>query len=229
MMKLLLKIKRKWVKLRLQPIRVYCFHHISALFDANIMKANDWKDVNEFKCHIQNQLDSGISFIPLYEAYIHICKDKLRRKKYSVLTFDDGYASLFEILPWLQEKKIPCTLFINGKYLDGISYRENPLEKYLSLSDIEHIIQIYGSLVDIQSHGWEHNDAVKMPPNEFETSLINNVQLLSKITNRPIHFHAYTWGSYSKETDEVVNKLGMIPVRINGRLNYNDSTCVERM
>ena len=109
------------MKMRLQPIQVYCKHHVCAAFDAESMIACDRMNIAEFKAKIQAMRKEGVEFISLKDAYRHICKDRVRCKKYAVLTFDDGYASLKEILPWLEEQKIPATLFINGKYLDGKS------------------------------------------------------------------------------------------------------------
>ncbi len=37
----------------------------------------------------------GVEFISLTEAYEHICNDNIRCKRYAVLTFDDGYTSLY--------------------------------------------------------------------------------------------------------------------------------------
>ena len=129
-------IKRKLLKLRLQPIHVFCLHHVSQTFDAESMNKGDWMQIDEFKSKVMALLQDGVEFISLTYAYTHICKDMFRLKKYAVLTFDDGYASLNEILPWLEGQNIPATLFINGKYLDGKSYRDNPKEQYLNKEEL---------------------------------------------------------------------------------------------
>ena len=43
------KIKRICLKLRLQPIRVYCMHHVCDKFDAESMNKGDWMQIDEFK------------------------------------------------------------------------------------------------------------------------------------------------------------------------------------
>ena len=110
------KLQRKWMKLRLQPIRVFCLHHACEQFDAEAMYPCDWMALDELKQKIIALRNQGYQFISLTKAYHHLKKDYFRRKKYAVLTFDDGYKSLKEVLPWLEEQKIPATLFINGKY-----------------------------------------------------------------------------------------------------------------
>ena len=218
------KIRRKWMKIRLQPIRVYCFHHVSAVFDADSMNRGDWMQIDEFKNKVLALQQDGVEFISLAEAYSHICKDWIRCRKYAVLTFDDGYASLKEILLWLEEQCIPATLFVNGKYLDGKSYRKTPKEKYLTYAELFALIS---PLIEIGSHGWEHTDASVMTEAEFAESMQQNVQLLSAHP-RYVPFHAYTWGRHTSSSDTTLSNLHVVPVLMDGIKNYNDPTCLHR-
>ena len=190
----------------------------------------DWMSLADFQNRISSLQHQGVHFISLAGAYRHIQCDIIRFRKYAVLTFDDGYASLKEILPWLKEQSIPCTLFINGKYLDGESYRQNPNEKYLNSEDLLEIVERYRSLVSVQSHGWEHSDATKMTEEDFRTSMLKNIEILTPYTKYsiPICFHAYTWGRYSVQSDKVLYSMNIKPVRVNGVRNYNDINCINR-
>ena len=224
MMKAYSVIGRKLIKMLLQPIRVYCLHHVCARFDAESMNACDWMQIDEFKAKVQALQLDGVEFISLTEAYLHICKDLIRCKKYAVLTFDDGYASLKEILPWLEEQKIPATLFINGRYLDGKSYRKNPKERYLTN---EELLALTSNLIEIGHHGWEHNRVSEMAEVEFEKSVEHNVNLL-KAHSIYVPFWAYTYGNHTKASDDYLRLQGIVPVYIDGQKNYNDSTVVHR-
>lgn len=212
------------MKLRLQPIRVFCLHHVCKTFDAESMNKGDWMQIDEFKSKVLALRQSGVKFISLADAYQHICKDWLRCKKYAVLTFDDGYASLKEILPWLNEQQIPATLFINGKYLDGKSYRKNPKEKYLTK---EELFALTSPLIEIGSHGWEHIRATEMTDEAFRTSVEQNVRLLSTHPDY-IPFWAYTYGSHSEQTDDYLRARHMLPVYIDGQKNYNEKQVTHR-
>ena len=156
---------------------------------------------------------------------MHICKDWIRSKRYAVLAFDDGYASLKEILPWLEQQQIPVTLFINGKYLDGKSYRETPKEKYLMQ---EELFAISSPLIEVGSHGWDHSDASLMTDKEFEESVVKNSQLLSKHP-RYIPLYAYAYGRHNDKTDRVLKELGVIPVLVNGSENYDNVEYIDRI
>lgn len=221
---LLHRIQRRLLKLRLQPIRVFCFHHVSDEYDPLTMWKCDWMQIDEFKSKIQKMQQDGEEFISLKEAYEHICNDNIRCKRYAVLTFDDGYASLKEILPWLEEQNIPATLFINGKYLDGKSYRKDPNEKYLTN---EELFSLISPLIEIGSHGWEHTDASKMSVNELKLSIEQNIELLYA---HPcyIPFHAYTWGKHNGVTDTILQSKNIIPVYMDGMSNYSDFKVIHR-
>lgn len=220
------KIKRKWMKLRLQPIRVFCLHHVCVEFDPESMNACDWMNVDEFKTKVQAMQQAGVEFVSLPDAYRHICKDWVRGKKYAVLTFDDGYTSLKEILPWLNEQHIPVTLFLNGKYLDGKSYRKNPKEKYLTKEEINQLPKQY-PLLTIASHGWVHNRVSEMTEIEFEKSVELNINILKEQPNN-VPFWAYTYGNHTELSDKYLREQQMVPVYIDGMPNYNNPAVIHR-
>ena len=218
------KITNRWKKIRLQPIRVFCLHHVTNQFDASSMNEGDWMALDDFKSKVQSMRQSGVRFISLAEAYRMLESNIFRFKKCAVLAFDDGYASLKEVLPWLEDNKIQAVLFVNGKYLDGVSYRKNPNEQYLSQDEVFALNSPY---IEIGSHGWEHTDASVMSTEDFVNHINLNVQLLKKHT-RYIPFHAYTWGKHTNDTDYILQSLSIIPVYIDGMKNYNENNIIHR-
>ena len=218
------KLRRKLMKIRLQPIRVFCLHHICEHFDSDAMYACDWMALDAFKKKINELRNQGYQFISLTSAYEHLKKDWFRRKKYAVLTFDDGYKSLLEVLPWLEEQQIPATLFINGKYLDGKSYRETPKEQYLTYDEL---LALTSPLIEIGYHGWEHTAADTMTNNELIESLFKNEKILSSHL-RYIPFWAYTWGRRTQNTDLILFKNNLMPIVITGGKNYSFQGNIDR-
>lgn len=218
------KIRRKWMKLRLRPIRVFCLHHVCEQFDADTMYACDWMALDEFKQKIIALRNQGYQFISLTDAYEYLKKDWFRRKKYAVLTFDDGYKSLNEVLPWLEEEMIPVTLFINGKYLDGKSYRETPKEQYLTHYEL---FALTSQLIEIGHHGWEHTAATEMTEEELLESLQRNIEVLSAHP-RYIPFWAYTYGKYTDQTNFLLRNNQLILVKVSGGQNFHLQEAVDR-
>ena len=223
-MTIISKIYRKLTKLRLQPIRIFCLHHVCEQFDADTMHACDWMALEDFKQKIKELRNQGYLFISLTDAYNHLTKDLFRRKKYVVLTFDDGYKSLIEVLPWLEEQQIPTTLFINGKYLDGKSFRDTHKEQYLTYSEL---FALNSPLIEIGSHGWEHNAANEMSSDELKQSIQKNTEILSPHPQY-VPFWAYTYGRHSIEKDIIIIQNDLIPVLVAGNKNYQWMGSIDR-
>lgn len=218
------KVKRKWMKIRLQPIRVFCLHHVCECYDEEWMCLCDWMTLDNFKQKVLDMKAKGYEFISLTVAHQHLQNDCFRTKKYAVLTFDDGYKSLVEVLPWLEYKKIPAVLFINGKYLDGKSYREKPKEQYLTQDEL---FSITSPFIEIGHHGWEHTAVTNMSNKELLLSLKRNDLKLSGHMQY-IPFWAYTWGIHTEETDRVLSNKEIIPVYMNGMKNYTFEGYINR-
>ena len=218
------KVKRKWMQLCLKPIRVYCLHHVCEKFDSDSMNYSDWMPLDEFKDKIMQLQNEGVQFISLSLAYNKLTHNYFRFKKYSVIAFDDGYASLKEVLPWLEEQKVPTVLFINGKYLDGKSYRQKSNEQYMTQ---EELFALNKDLIEIGSHGYEHTDATKMNNNEFLMHIEQNIVSL-QTHPRYVAFHAYTWGRHTEITDSILQAKGIIPVYIDGMKNYCNTHIIHR-
>ena len=223
-MNLFSKICRYLTKLRLQPIRVFCLHHVCEQFDAESMYSCDWMALDEFKKKINILRSQGYQFLSLSAAYNHLRKDWFRRKKFAVLTFDDGYKSLLEVLPWLEEQNISATLFINGKYLDGKSYRETPREQYLTYDELFALIS---PLIEIGHHGWEHKSVDKMSEAELIESMQKNIEILSSHP-RYIPFWAYTYGNSTTQSDIMLQNHQLIPVKVSGAKNSSYFGKIDR-
>ena len=243
MQTLLKKIQHKCMKLRLQSIRVFCFHQVSDEYAPLTMWECDWTQTELFKRNIQNLMERGYNFISLLQAHEKLKRDKFRCKKYAVLTTDDGYKSLLNILPWLEEQRIPVTLFINTKYLEGKSWsaiNEEQARRVKSDADMEKDVcpNLYLSKeefikvaaipnVTIGLHGHEHLDATEQTKEEFK----QNVQLcqdaLRDVPNTVPYF-AYPWGRHNEKTDKVLKEMGITPILVDGTKNYNNSVYIDR-
>lgn len=222
---MILKWARKVKHFYIRPIRVFLFHQVSNDFDAATMKAGDWTATDQFKHNIERLLEE-YCFISLPNAHKKMRSDFFRFRKYAVLTSDDGWASLNNILPWLSEKEIPVTLFLNPCYFDGRHFRDNETERYLTYSDINALLQSFPE-VSIASHGWEHVRATEQNEEEFRSSVLTSVKVLKTFPNF-VPFFAYTYGSYNEMTDRVLRGCGLIPVLIDKNKNWKDSAVIHR-
>lgn len=220
------KISRKWMKIRLQPIRVFCFHQVSDVFEPDTMWECAWMQTDEFKEKILRIRKEGVTFISLAEATDKLKHDRVRCKKYAVLTADDGWASMKNILPWLAEHGIPITLFINPLYLDGVHKQERETEKLLTKEELEHIAQQY-PLVNIASHGWLHTNYAEWTDEEFRNQIMRADRELRNFYSY-IPYMAFPYGKYTQSNLSILQELQIIPVYIDGMVNWNDSEVIHR-
>lgn len=220
------RIKRKWMKIRLQPIRVLCFHQVSDEFDENTMYEQDWISTYDFQDIVCRFQKKGYTFISLSEAYKKLTRDIFRCRKYAVLTADDGWASLKNILPWLNEQQIPITLFLNPAFFDGKHHRIKEREEYLTAEEVQNFGKQY-PLLTVGSHGWEHVAATMISIPEFNDNVDKSVVALSKLPNF-IPYYAYTWGWHTAETDKVLMNKGFVIVNMKGNKNYTSNNAVDR-
>ena len=241
-MSFLIKIWRKVVCFFLQPIRVYVFHTTGETYNPLIAWKCDWTHVDLLKKNIET-LQSTYEFISLNEAYGKLKNDWFRFKKYAVLTSDDGYLALQHVLPWLERKCIPITLFVNPAYMDKKSWsRLNEEQSRRIKPDVDMLTEVCPDLYlsesqiwDLQSdnvsigmHGWEHNDANLLSKKEFEYNVDRCVEVLSKHP-RYVPFYAYTWGHHNSVTDKVIEDKGIVPVLVNGCVNRKYNGFVDRI
>lgn len=243
MSKVMNQIWRMWMKLRLQPIRVFCFHQVSDEYNPLTMWECDWTQTELFKRNIQNLKERGYTFISLTDAQKKLKYDWFRHKKYAVLTADDGYKSLLNILPWLEEQRIPVTLFVNTKYLDGKSWSAINEEQAMRakpdvdmLEDVcpdlymskEELFSLTSSMITVGMHGHKHLDGTIQTVNEFRTNVEQCRDILAEHP-RYVPFFAYTWGKHNNETDGVLKEMGLVPVLVNGTKNYSYKGYIDRL
>ena len=213
----------KW---RLQPIRVFCFHQVSDVFEPETMWKCDWIQMDVFMKRILD-LKRKYCFIPLSEAYHHICNDFFRTRKYAVLTADDGNMSLQNILPWLAQQQIPITLFLNPSYMNGYLNPRRERERFLSSDDVNHWVAECAPYIEIASHGWFHKRCSELSEDEFIENIQKAEAHLSSIPGK-IPFFAFPFGDYSDSCIIALNKCQLVPVLMDGGQNHNDPLLVHR-
>lgn len=235
------KIRKKLLHVCFQPIRVFCFHQVSDEFNPNKSFKSDWTQIEQFKSNIIN-LQKQYSFITLNEAYERLKHDRFRFRNYAVLTSDDGYASLLQILPWLEKQKIPVTLFLNTQYLDGKHFMKELYVKakgnspeitevefannlYLSESDVA---GLNSKWVSLGMHGHEHVSCRNMSQEAFEKQFLTCWRALKKFPGF-VPFYAYTFGHHTSEQDKFLIENGIVPVGIDGQNNYNEDIFIHRI
>ena len=220
------KFRRSIGRIRFQPIRVFCFHQVSEVFEPETMWDCDWTQTEVFKRSIL-ALKKKYTFISLPEVTYHLRHDRFRTKRYAALTSDDGWASVKNILPWLVENEIPITLFLNPLYMDGIHYQSRETEKFLTKEDVAGLVERWGSFITIASHGWLHEDCLKMTKDEFVENVSEAENALGEIIGK-IPYYAFTFGRRKADQVGFLKSQSLVPVYMDGGKNYSDASCIHR-
>lgn len=235
--KIVRKIQRLWCK----PIVVFCFHKVSDTYEPLYGGKDDWTQTDQFKRNIMSLRDK-YTFISLEDAYSRLRNDTFRFRNYAVLTSDDGYQCILDILQWLNEMHIPVTLFLSTKYLDGKSY-DPWFDAHWNLTDEQkcnllrnmYIQSRHLSLptlntenVTLSLHGYGHDEVSWMNAETFRNYVQKSKMALE---NHPRYrsYYAYTWGHHSKVTNNVLRAKNIVPVYMDGQMNDSWDGAIHRV
>ncbi len=121
------------------------------------------------------------------------------------LTFDDGYACLFDtIFPILQFENAVATVYINTGWMgESSELRKDsnsnlghyPGEKFLTWDEVK-ILEQAGW--EIGSHGVDHFDLTKESESKIQAELTNSKILIENKLQKPCNHFAYTFGKHNK-------------------------------
>lgn len=95
------------------------YHVVSNSKVPHIIHLYDYKNINQFENDMEVLL-KNFSPINLFELIKHLKNDIELPKKAFLLTFDDGFREMYDIVaPILLRKGIPATFFVNSDFIDN--------------------------------------------------------------------------------------------------------------
>jgi peptidoglycan/xylan/chitin deacetylase (PgdA/CDA1 family) len=127
-----------------------------------------------------------------------------------VVTFDDGYADLFEMaLPILVEQGFPATVFVTTGWLhDAGRYAAGtPLDRTLSWGQLA---ELSAAGVEIAAHSHSHAQLDQIPDAKLRAELAGCQHLLEDRLSRPICSVAYPYGYSSKRVRALAREVGYL-------------------
>lgn len=181
-------IKQKEIRDRLLAIPILLYHNIDGKGPFSI-------SYSVLRDHFSLFKKSGVEVIPLRELVLRLKNPRPFQEKVIVLTFDDGYDSMYtKLMPLAKEFNYPVTLFV---YTDRISKSGGKSLNWQKLREMEK------NGISIESHTIFHRDLVKLnntASSGFKQLLFEEIYLSKRVLelylNKSIDYFAFPYGSY---------------------------------
>jgi peptidoglycan/xylan/chitin deacetylase (PgdA/CDA1 family) len=173
-----------------------------------------------FAHHMAYISGEGYSVLSLQEFYEYTRQGQEPAQRSVVVTFDDGYASVYKhAYPILKKYNFPATIFLTAGYTGNrhIYWWDQPLLKkrpevreevrLLSWEEIEEM-QASG-LVTFGSHSMSHPHLGELQKTIIEYELEQSKKVLENRLKQPVTFFAYPFGmkSYGDISDQTAELL----------------------
>jgi peptidoglycan/xylan/chitin deacetylase (PgdA/CDA1 family) len=132
--------------------------------------------------------------------------------RHVMITFDDGYAELAELLPPLMEKcSFKPMIFIPTAYIGrpnvwDYTHYIRPVN-HLSRSAISYLSKIGA---EFGTHGHSHTDLTTLSPPSLNLELRRSKDILEGILNRPVTTISYPFGRQNREVAALAIENGYV-------------------
>lgn len=204
--------ENKYLKLFYKTAPILLYHRINNVSEDKLMLCVSPECFEKHLIFIKKNYD----IIHLSKLSEKITKGTLRGNEISI-TFDDGYKDNFvKALPLLEKYNIPATIFITTKYLGKRSSFKWDLEykvedRAIFLNENEIRILSDHPLIEIGGHTHYHRKLSKLRYEEQKKDILENKNILEKITKKEITLFAYPFGEkkdFNKISEKIIKELG---------------------
>ena len=177
---------------------------------------------NNFKKQINGLLKIGYTPITYQDLLDYKNSEKPISKKSCIITFDDGYKSVYEyVYPFIKEKNIPITLFVVNNLVGT--------EGYMTWNQINEMDK--DNLVSVYSHGLNHSEYDKLGTEILlEETNKSYLDLKEKLGDEDLlKVFAYPCGFYLEEEIEALANEGYIQNLMDGKINKSKTLDLNRL
>lgn len=193
-----------------EPVAYYhatllMYHHISTRTPPSTSTSP-----TDFIQHLDTLNKDGFEVWPINRVVQQIKRRRPLPDKVAVITFDDGYISVYEeALPILKDRGLPFTIFVNA---DPVN-EKRPL--YMSWAQLKEAQEAGGT---IANHTLSHTHLIRKQEDESDTAWLERVsheidanqqEIIKHLGSAPKVF-AYPYGEYNPEIQKLVQKMGYI-------------------
>jgi len=151
--------------------------------------------------------------VPLGEAVGRLDRRGNLPRGISALTFDDGFASVYEhAFPLVRRHRLPATVFLVSQTLtpqgQEVDWVDTPPQRPLATLTREQVLEMRDDGLDFQSHTWAHKDLTALDHAELVRDLVDSRTLLEDLLTRPVTHLAYPRGRHNERVRQAAHKAG---------------------
>ncbi len=152
--------------------------------------------------------ENGYRTLSLLEAVDCLRQRKPFPHRSFVITFDDGYESVYEqAFPALQDYRMTATIFLTvgerGKVKPGERLPSIEGRSMLNWHEISEMKQ-WG--MTFGAHTLTHPDLTRLTPDRVETEICDSKAMIEDTLSAPVTTFAYPYGRYDARSRELVQK-----------------------
>lgn len=190
--------KQKEIRSRLLEVPILLYHNIDG---AGVFSVSE----ETLRSHFEFLRQNDVRVISMADLINRLENPQPFEEKVIVITFDDGYPSMYtKLLPLAREYGYPITLFVYT----------NAVNSGASLLNWQNLREMDASLIDIQCHGISHLDLtladVDTPEGRKKLfdELYASKKLLEMRLCKQIDYFAFPYGRYSPALAELCKAAG---------------------
>lgn len=223
-------------KPELTPLPVVMYHQITK---SGARAGQYCVTLNELEEDLEYIKEKGYTPIDIEQLLGFIYDNEPLPEKPIMLTFDDGYETVYSyLLPLLEKHDMCAVASVVGAYTDLFSQMEDHTLSYSYMNWAEVNELANGNRIEIQSHSYDlhklnnsgRNGAKKVSGESVhEYSAFLNLDLgkmqslMEEKTGQKPSAFAYPYGCYSKESKDILKSMGFRAALVcEARINYID-------
>lgn len=216
-------LKDKEVTSRLLAVPILLYHNIDGKGPFSI-------ESGALKKQFEMIRDRGIRVVPLSDLMLRLEDPVPYRQRVMVITFDDGYLSMYSrLLPLAREFNFPITLFV---YSDNIMTRAKKNLTWRLLREMNR------SGIDIQAHSISHVDLTRFSGKNDAGSqkrLYEEIYLSRRVMElylrKKIDYYAFPYGRYDLNLIDLAYNSGfkrVFSTDYGSNIITRDNFCLRR-
>jgi len=189
------------------PVPILLYHHIAPPPPRGTPSRANYVTGENFACQMRWLKRLGFKGISLAQAMPYI--DGQKKGKVAVITFDDGFMSVFEAaLPILAHYNFTATCFFVAGKISGYNDWDHKKAQRMPLMGAAEIRQFAAMGHEVGSHTLTHPHLTRLETDAARHEIIQSKYELETLSAQPVLSFAYPYGDEHATLRQIVYEAG---------------------